>query len=609
MPSRLLLLLNLCLLPFNFAHALAARSDRGEELNGAPVVRGVRARGATTRGDATARERGRLADTYLTRAVPFDAAGTFLVAKDGEIILEQGYGYADREKKIPYTAETVFDIGSITKQFTAAAVLKLEEQGKLKVTDPLSKHLPGVPEDKAAITLHHLLTHTAGLEDVFGGDYEVMTRDGVVRAALGSKLLWAPGTRYRYSNSGYSLLGVVVELLSGMPYEKFLRAHLFDPAGLKKTGYRLASWKPEEMAVGYRADGARWGTPLEKAWAEDGPWWNLRANGGLLSTVGDLYRWHRALAGNKILGEASKRKLFHPHVAMDEAGTSHYGYGWSVSTTPRKTRLVSHSGGNGVFYADFHHYADEGLVVIVGTGATSTPAAFARNAAVNVALGTEQPLPPAATPAPPDLGRYAGRYKTQSGAEIEVALEAGRLAVRPASVGAASLLTPIAPLAAAGVDEAKTRLTRIIDGLAKDEPGPMLESLHARYDPKGEVAFWKEWFGEVRKQSGEYRGVEVAGATARDGALTIFAVIYFDRAARPVRGLVDRDGKIFIGNAPTATLPRSYRLAPTGPDKFSTWNFALSRAATLAFQVGPAAPPESVEITVGGAAVSAARVK
>jgi hypothetical protein len=113
----------------------------------------------------------------------------------------------------------------------------------------------------------------------------------------------------------------------------------------------------------------------------------------------------------------------------------------------------------------------------------------------------------------------------------------------------------------------------------------------------------------MRKQSGEYRGVEAVGATARDGALTIFAVIYFDRAARPVRGLVDRDGKIFIGNAPTGTLPRSYRLAPTGPDKFSTWNFTLSRAATLAFQVGSAAQPESVEITVGGAAVSAARVK
>lgn len=610
MLSRLFLLLNLCLLPFTFTHAHIIRPDRGDELNaGAGSVVAVPESDSVARAAAIARERGKLVDTYLTRTVPFDVAGTFLVAKDGEVILEKGYGYADRDKMIPYSPETLFDIGSITKQFTAAAILKLEEQGKLKVTDPLSKYLSGVPEDKAAITLHHLLTHSAGLEDVFGDDYEVMTRDGLVRAALGSKLRWSPGTKYRYSNSGYSLLGVVIELVSGMPYERFLRAHLFDPAGLKKTGYRLAAWDTKALAVGYRND-ARWGTPLEKAWAEDGPWWNLRANGGMLSTVRDLYRWGQALAGDKILGEASKRKLFHPHVAMDDAGSSHYGYGWGVSATSRKTKLISHSGGNGVFFADFHNYVDEGLVVIVGTGATATPTALARNAAVKIALGLEQPLPPAASVLPAGMERYAGRYRTQSGAEIEVTLQGGRLAVQPASIGAASLLTPIVPLPAAGLNQAKIRLARIVDGLAEGKPGLMLEALHERYDPKGEVEFWKEWFGDVRQQGGEYRGIEMVGATERDGALTIFAVIYFDRASRPVRGLVDSSGKIFISNSPTGTLPRSYRLTPVAPDKFSTWNFTLSRTTTLAFQVGSGGTPaERVEISGGGAVVSATRVK
>ncbi|HEV2707390.1 MAG TPA: serine hydrolase [Pyrinomonadaceae bacterium] len=572
-------------------------------------VRAVAEPAGAVRNDATVRERGRLIDDYLSRTVPFDVAGVFLVAKDGKVILEKGYGYADREKNIAYSPETVFDIGSLTKQFTAAAILKLEEQGKLRVADPLSKYLPGVPEDKAAITLHHLLTHSAGLQDVFGGDYEVMTRDGIVRAALDSKLMWSPGTRYRYSNSGYSLLGVVIELVSGMSYERFLRTHLFEPAGLKKTGYRLATWSPRELAVGYR-NNERWGTPLDKAWAEDGPWWNLRANGGLLSTVGDLYRWGQALAGNKILSEASKRKLFHPHVATDDAGLEHYGYGWGVSTTSRKTKLISHNGGNGVFFADFHNYVDEGLVVILGTGAMATPAAYARNAAINIALGQEQPLPPAAGQTPTNMERYAGRYRTAAGAEIEVTLMGGRLAVHPASVGGGSLLTPLAPVGAAGLDAAKTRLVNIINGLAEDKPGAMLEALHERYNPKVEAEFWKEWFGEMRKQFGEYRGVEVVGATERDGALTLYAVIYFDRASRPVRGLVGRDGKLFVSNSATGTLPRSYRLAPVGTDKFSTWNFTLSRATTLAFQAGAgAALPERVEISAGGAAVSATRVK
>src|SRR6185436_3060826 len=108
---------------------------------------------------------------------------------------------------------------------------KLEMAGKLKVTDPISKYFDGVPPDKQAITLHHLLTHSSGLEDVFGGDYEEMPRDTLVQKALASKLLWAPGTRYRYSNAGYSLLGAIVEKVSGQPYETFLHEQIFKPSG------------------------------------------------------------------------------------------------------------------------------------------------------------------------------------------------------------------------------------------------------------------------------------------------------------------------------------------------------------------------------------------
>ncbi len=258
-------------------------------------------------------------DQYLSRLEALGFSGAVLVAKDGKVVLHKGYGLADREKKTPYTPETVFDVGSITKQFTAAAILKLDMAGKLQVTDLISKYFDGVPADKQGITLHHLLTHSSGLEDGFGGDYEEMPRDVLVQKAFASKLLWAPGTRYRYSNAGYSLLGAIVEKVSGKPYETFLHEQLFKPAGMEKTGYRIPKWKPEELAHGYQGD-EPWGTPLDHAWAPEGPWWNLRANGGILSTVGDLYKWHQVLEGEAILSKDAKAKYFAPHMPEDEEG-------------------------------------------------------------------------------------------------------------------------------------------------------------------------------------------------------------------------------------------------------------------------------------------------
>lgn len=293
-------------------------------------------------------------------------SGAVLVARGGEVILHAGYGMADREQARPFTADTAFTTGSITKQFTAAAILRLEEQGKLSVDDAIGRFFDEVPEDKQGITLHHLLTHTSGLIGDIGDDYEALTRDALLDRALASTLQWAPGTRYDYSNLGYSLLGAVIELVSGQSYERYIHEQLFVPAGMERTGYRIPRWAPGEVAVGYRGD-ERWGTPLEHPWAEDGPWWNLRANGGVLSTLGDLHRWHRALDGDTVLSEASRRKLFTPHVPEDEAGSSHYGYGWALFTTVRDTRLAAHDGSNGYFYADFRRYMDEDVLILYVT--------------------------------------------------------------------------------------------------------------------------------------------------------------------------------------------------------------------------------------------------
>lgn len=298
-------------------------------------------------------------------------SGTLLVAKGGKVIIAKGYGFADRAAQIPFTSATAFDIGSITKQFTGAAIAKLEMQGKVNAQDQLSKYVSNMPEDKAEITLFHLLTHSAGFESDFGGDYEVTPRDVLVERALNSKLRFKPGTVHRYSNSGFSLLATVVEKASGRPYEQYLREELLLPAGLKHTGYRLPDWKSVTVAHGYRK-GADWGTPLDQKWGEDGPYWNLRGNGGILSTVWDLYRWHQALMDDKILPAEIKDRMYARLVKEEPDSQYWYSYGWSLNDTPQGTRIIEHNGGNGIFFADFVRYVDDDIVIIAASNRSET---------------------------------------------------------------------------------------------------------------------------------------------------------------------------------------------------------------------------------------------
>jgi CubicO group peptidase (beta-lactamase class C family) len=299
-------------------------------------------------------------DRYL---VDSKYRGCVLVAKDGKIVLEKGYGEADSEQHVPFKAATLVSIGSITKQFTAAAILKLEMEKKLAVEDPITRFFPDAPADKRAITIHQLLTHTAGLESDFAEDYEKVGRDEYVQRILRSKLRSAPGSEHFYANAGYSLLGAIVEIASKDSYEHYLATHLFEPAGMRETGYRLPKWDKARVPSGY-LDGQRWGTMLDKPWAEDGPYWALRANGGIESTLDDLWKWSRALDGDSVLSEAERKKLFTPYVAEGPEHDSFYAYGWTISTTPWKKRLVGHDGGNGIFSADFRRYVDDGIVVI-----------------------------------------------------------------------------------------------------------------------------------------------------------------------------------------------------------------------------------------------------
>lgn len=313
-----------------------------------------------------------------------DFSGVALVARGDDILFEKGFGLADVENRLPFTTNTVVDILSLTKQFTATAILKLEEQGALSVHDTLEQFFDNVPASKRAITLHHLLTHTSGLKANYKYDYRKVTRDELEKNALGSWLRSEPGEEYRYSNVGYSLLGIVIEKVSGKGYEQFLHENLFEPAGMNQTGYRRPNWTPEELAVGYRGRAItfrgwlaraarwmgkddRWGTPLDHYWAEDGPWWNLRANGGMLSTLNDLHRWHLALEKNLILSEEKKEKLYKPYIAENPGGHTFYGYGWYIHKPESTILEIQHTGGNPYFFSLFFRSIESDLLFLFFT--------------------------------------------------------------------------------------------------------------------------------------------------------------------------------------------------------------------------------------------------
>ncbi len=273
----------------------------------------------------------------------------------------QGFGLADVEAGEPWDLHTVFDIGSITKQFTGAAIVRLEMDGLLSVDDRLGDHVPYATSDLAEVTLHELLTHTAGLPGGLGDDYEPVSRTEIVDLAAAAV---SEERGYNYSNPGYSMLGVVIEEVSGMSYEEYLREVFFDPLGMDSTGYVLPDYSDDVVAVGYDGETV-WGRPDAQLWDTDGPYWYLRANGGILSTAADMMLWHEGLLGERVLDADAKDKLFARHV--EEFGDSYYGYGWANFPLPDGETLITHNGGNGIFFADFLWFVDQDLTIVVGT--------------------------------------------------------------------------------------------------------------------------------------------------------------------------------------------------------------------------------------------------
>lgn len=312
-------------------------------------------------------------------------SGVVLVAAENKVLFKEAFGLANREENIPFSENTIFNIGSLTKQFTAAAILKLQEANKLTVNDPLTKFFDNIPDDKKKITVHHLLTHTAGFIATRGEGssslHDIVTKKELIETALKSKLLALPGEEYNYSNIGYNLLAIIIEKITADNYEAFYYKNLFEPAGLTETGYRLPTRAENRVAINYGADQTAYqrlfsieakslpvGSPFQHLKLKEGPRFNIEGAGGMSSTVGDLFRWYMALNSNLILSDKSTKQLFLPHNAsLDKKSKSHYGYGWDIKSTDRGTLHAQHNGSNGYSFTDMHYFVDENIFIVLAT--------------------------------------------------------------------------------------------------------------------------------------------------------------------------------------------------------------------------------------------------
>jgi CubicO group peptidase (beta-lactamase class C family) len=311
--------------------------------------------------------------------------GSVLVCKNNETVFKSGYGMANFEHDIPNTPNTKFRIGSITKQFTAMAVMLLEERGKLKVEDCITKYITDAPEAWGDLTIHHLLTHTSGVPSFTSmPEYRrdmmlAQSIDQMVARFKEKPLSFVPGEEYEYSNSGYFLLGTIVEKASGVSYDEFIRKEICEPLKLHDTGYDRFRTVLKHRASGYLR---RSHSIIHDAYLDmSQPY----AAGALYSTVEDLNRWDQALRRRELISEDRYERMFTPE-------KNGYAYGWGVRTkSGRKT--ISHGGGINGFRSHILRYPDEKLCVVVLCNVPPVnPGKVAQDLAA-IMLGEEYELP------------------------------------------------------------------------------------------------------------------------------------------------------------------------------------------------------------------------
>lgn len=456
------------------------------------------------------------------------------VSRNGRTLVSRAYGSANLEHDIPNTPETVFEAGSVSKQFTAAAIVRLAQQGRLSLDDDVRRYVPEVPDYGTPITLRHLLNHTSGLRD-WGSVVQLAgwprgTRIHTHAHALDvisrqRSLNFPPGAEYSYSNTGYNLLAIIVERVSGESFAEFTRRELFEPLGMTRTVWRddfTRTVKGRASAYA-REDGA---------WHLRMPFENVHGNGGLLTTVGDLLRWNQALDSGTIAG----MDTLETRGVLSSGRRISYALGLSVEDF-HGVRQVGHSGATAGYRAYLARYPETGVSVAMLCNAANTEAGLAqRTASLFMADRLRPaPAPPAAIVVrPEELRRRAGLYRSRrTGEPLRLAMADGKL-----RTGDGAELVPVGP-AVFRLGASATRV-EFVDG-----PPVLVRIIH----PDGDSVTYEP----------------AAPADTSPASLAAYASEYRSDEAEATYTAEVRGGTVVLRMRPDITLP----LSPAYADAFS----------------------------------------
>ena len=362
----------------------------------------------------------------MNAAVKVDGfSGSVLVARDGKPIVSKGYGMANIELSVPNSPQTVFRLGSITKQFTGMAIAMLQERGKLSVSDSVCKYVADCPSAWKPITVKNLLTHTSGITNYTAfPDFAKTTISPITNAEMigilkEKPLDFAPGEKFSYSNSGYYVLGEIIEKTSGKTYADFLQENIFTPLGMNDTGYDNPLTIIKNRASGYQRQS---GEVINASYMDmTVPY----AAGSLYSTTGDLLLWDQALYTDKLLTNKSLEESFTPL-----EGDSGYAYGWGIGKKFNR-KSISHGGGIYGFATDISRFPDDKVTVVVLTNIQGSPAGRVSNDLAAIVFGEKYEIAKERKSIAVDasiLKKYVGEYKIeQPSILISVLFEDGKL--------------------------------------------------------------------------------------------------------------------------------------------------------------------------------------
>lgn len=344
--------------------------------------------------------------------------GSVLVAQKGKIIYEKGFGYRNAEAKMPNDVNSIFQIGSITKQITAAVIMQLQQERKLSVQDKLSKYFSGFPNGNK-ITIENLLTHTSGIHNYTNDTILVGTSD-VTRHYSSREMIevfksyppdFEPGTKWSYSNSGYSLLGYIIEKVARKPYEKVVRERIFEPLGMENSGFDFTNLSSSNKAKGYFSLVEK---PIPAPIVDSTIAYSA---GAVYSTVEDFYKWESAINSNKILKPESWKTVFTPY-------KNKYGYGWAIDSLYGRL-TTSHSGGIHGFSSYILRFPQDEVAVIVFDNTGSNALEKISIAAAAILFNEKYEIPAAKKEISVDaslLKQYVGEYQLAPNFSITISL-------------------------------------------------------------------------------------------------------------------------------------------------------------------------------------------